>query len=456
MGKAKRERRLKRVRITEYVEAPSDVSADSGAGSSALFRLAAPTAAGHPALIRFAPGAHPPAGREGQLVIGVEQDEASTAIRMSATDDDGGGGRWGGDFTAASEYMIAVVDKSSGTARIVEAAGEFCLSRSLAVAAPAPGDEHDAQDDRTYQERRGALLGEFGGKRAKDRQAKMDRNAITDARVSAKAADQLYDVIGAHQQTKASAKARSGTTSVVAPPHNVAATLVEDAYPLMGLMGTTEYSFMVSEAEASLANAASAARTAPLSNPGWHGVCWGLMLESLSVGKDAERADAGEEHTGERRRRVVAAMYLHYLIVVVKFSSTRVGGREREELKEQMAVPDDVLDCLLTRFTEQREGQKAERYKSEQSQVRLIYYAVVLWLTASGFVVTSGYDDVARALGLTPTQLLVHCKHVGCQVKRASRREAEVPTSGPFRVRLTVPLSFPDLRKVRVTPRQRR
>lgn len=428
---------MKRVRVTQYVEAPAN-----GADSSAIAPVdfAAPIVAGHPALVRFAPGPEIPDDSEDELTATAEHDRQSQTIRVNLS---GNEGRWLGQFAPASEYMIAVVDKVNGTAKIVETAGEFAFSQVVALKASGTGNKVKSEDTRTYRQKRGDLLGEFGGKRAKDRQAKMERNAITDERVSTKAAAQLEGVIEAHQQVKAVKKSGPGTTSVFAPPYNAEATHVEDAYPLLGLMSTAEYTHLNGEAQSFVRDG----HEPTAGNPGWHDMCWRLMRQSQ------EATTKDEPDLEEQKRRVIAAMYLHYLISIVNLQSRRIGVRERNELLEVMAVPEEILDALLCRFSEQREG-KSDRVKSETSDGRLTYYAVVLWLTANGFEVTSGFEEVASALGIGKSQLFVHCKYVGCQVKRRTLGETESQDARGLRIRLGAPLVFPPLRKARMMTRR--
>lgn len=440
------------VRLTEFVAAPTEALA----GSSALFDQAAPLAGGHPFLARFAPGSEPQSLTHDRASFSLDQDEAAAAVLLSldherADGESGSRERWSGAMLPPSEYMVAVVDKSTGEMKILEAAGEFLLTRTSASQPSAPADGDVKADERTYREKRGDLLGEFGGKRAKDRQARIDRNTITDANVSAKAAAQLEDVIGDHRAEKAAAGGPGdGTTSVVAPPHDRAAEKVQDAYPLLGLMGSTEFAFLTEEARAALAPLGEDPDVAGMENPGWSGVCWELMIRAVIEGKGGgdKEEDGGEERREERHRRVMAAMYLHYLFVLAANPSKRIGKREQAQLREKMAVSNDFLDCLLQRFADRKEG-TAEYYTSDQSTTRLLYYAMVLWLTAARFSLSSGYDEVARALGLPGSgQLLVLSKHLGCKVKRGPK--SEVASEGrSYRVSLAVPLTFPLLRKVR-------
>jgi hypothetical protein len=438
---------MKRVRVAQYVEAPIN-AAESG--SSALFDLATPIVAGHPALIRFAPGMQQADFGGERLSVTAEQDKSAGKIRLNLSA--GGDVSWYGALTPASEYMIAVVDKANGTARIVEAAGESCFTRKVALNASATGEETQAVDARTYREKRGDLLGEFGGKRAKDRQAKMERNAITDERVSTKAAAQLDDIIEAHQQVKAAGGSGTGTTRDMAPPHNMEAKRVEDAYPLLGLMTSLEYNYLNIEAERLIRSL----RRASSDNPGWHSVCWDLIRLACKTGKHARGSKEESASLAARKGRVIAAMYLHCLISIMEVPSRRIGDRECTELLQKTAVPEDVLDSLLIRFTEVAEGNKNDRFKSNASDARLTYFAVVLWLTANDFTVASGIDEVASALGLGRSQLLVHCKYLGCTLKRVAEGDGDSKQPQGVRVSLQAPLVFPPLKQVRNTPRKGR
>lgn len=342
--------------------------------------------------------------------------------------------------------MVAVVDTRSGLATVVEAAGEFLLTRATEPLSAAASPS--AHPERTYRERRGQLLDQFGGKRAKERQAKIDRNTITGDNVGARTASQLEDVIDSH-------RAVSGTTSLIVPPHDMGAERVEDAYPLLGLMGAVEYSFLSSEAKAALASVDKRAEGVDrFSNPGWHDVCWALMVKAVVHAEEGQ--DTEKERMADRERRVMAAMYLHYLFVLASSSAKKFDARARKTLVKDMAVSADFLDCLLERFADVSEGTRVY-HRSNQSTTRLMYYAVVLWLTASGFSISSGFDEVARALGMPAHgQLLVHFKHLGCKVKRARKSDEGGDAGISYRVTLSVPLTFPELRKARLVKKKNR
>lgn len=430
-----------RVTVTEYIHAPSAGEDTDALNVGEAADIAAPVLAGHPALVRFAPGTVVPSEGDGDLAAEVEHDSDVGTIRMSVKGE--GGIEFAGQFAPASEYMIAIVDKVNGTAKIVEAAGEVALSRVVPLQASHTGEEPQ-EDTRTYREKRGDLLGEFGGKRAKDRQAKMERNAITDARITSKAAAQLDGVIEAHQQIKAASG--TGTTSVLVPPHKADAVDVKDAYPLLGLMSSLEYTHMYAEANALKLDYQGAVTGA---NPGWNDICWNLMLRSHESSEAV--ADPGEDH----KRRLIAAIYLHYLFSIANLPERRIGERERGTLLNETDAPEEVVDALLTRFTEKREG-KSDRSRTETSNNRLIDYAVVLWLTASNFVVTSGNKEaekVGAALGVPRAQVLLRCKYVGCKLKRPGKSKSPSDTPQEMRISLCAPLDFPQFRTVRNTKR---
>lgn len=430
-----------RVTVTEYIHAPRAGEETGALDVGEATDIAAPILAGHPALVRFAPGTVVPCEDDGDLAAEVEHDP-DVGIRMNVT---GEGLAYTGNFCPASEYMIAIVDKVNGTAKVVEAAGEVMLSRVVALRASATGEEL-SEDKRTYREKRGDLLGEFGGKRAKDRQAKIERNAITDARISTTAAAQLDDVIEAHQQAKAAAG--TGTTSVLVPPHKSDAVDVRDAYPLLGLMSSREYSHMDSEAKALDLDYRGAVTGA---NPGWNNFCWNLMLRSHETSDSEAVADPG----ADQQRRLIAAIYLHYLFSIAKLPDRRIGDRERNTLLRETAAPEEVVDALLLRFTEKRDG-RSDRTRTETSNNSLIDYAVVLWLTASNFVIISGNSEaekVGAALNVPRAQVLLRCKYVGCKLKRPSKAKTPSDTPQELRISLSAPLDFPEFRIVRNTKR---
>jgi A49-like RNA polymerase I associated factor len=459
---------MKRYRVSEYVAVPPMTSsALDGIASKAPLRLmAASAAAGHPALVRFAPGASPPAGCEQDVTMALSEHTESAAMLLSATRPSPTPGKadeeWCGAGAPSYDYMIAIVDKALGTAKIVEAAGEYALSRRFAISAAPAEEQEDKMNERTYQEKRGDLLEEFGGKRARDRQAKRERTEITESRITDSAADNLTRAVEKHQEKFVAAGHSDRTTRSLAPPHNAAATRVQDAYPLIGLMTPSEYVYLYKEAETSTASAdASGMNRLSLRNPGWHSIVWELMLNALGPAKDEEKLTKAEDIPGEPSeccRRLMAAMYLHYLITL-NDAGSRISQRSRASLMEEMAVSGDILDCILDQFTEKRSDAQIkeelpDRFRSDFLQAKLIYFAVVFWLTASGFA-TEGVDGIAAALRITPPKLMIHITHIGGKVKRV-RADPETNRSQSLRAVLSVPLIFPPISRRGLGPRKKK
>lgn len=397
---------------------------------------------GYPSLVSFASGANPPAESEPDIKIHHRFNSEQKHIDLSAvnrrTNDE-----WRACSSSLSDYVVAVVNKRDKTMTIVDVASEFCVARST----PRLGSSNVARspeaDERTYFEQRVHLLEKFGGKRAQDRQAKIQRNAITDERITEDVADQLNVAVEEHQQKSASAGIDDGTTSVLAPPHNASATKVEDAYPLIGLMPAVTYSAIRSEAQSFLEHAQSQADPVYVKNPGWHAIAWDAMLQALQV---TEPSNADSDVTHEIMQRVVAAIYLHCLLVLASFDD-RITSNDCQTLKDKMAVSGYVADRVLSQFTEQTGGGRNRKlFRSESLKAQLVYHAVVLWLTAYGFSTSRKFEEFAVSLDLSVAKLLIHIAHVGGKVKRIKAAHSD---AGEFtyKASLTVPLSFPPIRR---------
>lgn len=437
---------MKRIRITEVIQAPTEAQS---AGPSTLFDPAAPNTANHPALVCFAPGSAPRPGTEKRLKINVTHHSESGAVQLHAADTAGKGSKWVSKMSPASEYMCAIVDKEKGTARIVEVSGEYCLNRSVEDVRHGVADEGKVEDKRTYVEKRGDLLEGFGGKRAKDMYAKMERNAITGERISNAAAAELDTAITSHKDAMASA-GNHGTYGAVVPPHRADATRVEEAYPLLGLLSGEEFSFFQGKAKELIEHAAAYSDLSQVENPGWHAFCWSLMIRACKPPDDNADGDSMDV----RCNRVVAAMYLHCLIVLVGCESKRIGRRERVNLRVKMDVPSEVLDVFLSSFTDKGEGDlHTDWFKSKDPTAKTLYYAMVMWLTATSFTARTGADELAAALQVKVEMLLIHIKHLGGEVKKNKGSDRE---ASKYKVELSVPLKFPSFSRGRGTPRKRR
>lgn len=443
---------MKRIRVTEFIPAPCEAVAGNRVDAIPEHLLPSIYAseAGHPNLLSFIPGAAPRDESQRNLLLRLEQKARDGTVTVSAVEQSTGE-RWNSCCATSSDYLIAIVNRKEGSAKVLEVAREYRLTRKVISAVPTGADGEKSADDRTHMEQRIDLLETFGGKRAQDRQAKIRRNAITDERVTSEVANQLNFAVEEHQQKDAAAGVNDSTTSVLAPPHNASASRVEDAYPLVGLMPAVVFSFIRSVATSFIDLVRDPHDDPKMSNPGWHDLVWDLMIQATEAGKNCEVGSDGFE---EMSHRVIAAIYLHYLLVL-SGAGDNIGLKDYQALKDSMAVPDNVFDRLLAQFTEHISNNRNHmRFRSERLKTQLLYIAVVLWLTANGFSVAANFEELASSLRISMAKLLIHIAHVGGKVKRI---RAGTNTSDEFAYRafLTVPLTFPPIRRRAKGPKRR-
>jgi hypothetical protein len=453
---------MRRVKVQEYRAAQSGEYAETGTATTNPELSATRQAIqnGHPSVVAFEPGDEAGPDRLAELNYMMELDTASEKLLLS-------GRRPGSDIRSEEEwcavhapnplvvnYIMAVVDKRKGTAKLVDIAGEFRLSKRVQHVVSAAVDAGAQERDvRSYAEKQNELLETFGSKRARESKAKSSMNAITDARISTQTATQLETAIEVHQEKYPEQDSADSTTSSMAPPHNPTAARPEDAYPLGGLMTSVEYSHLRTEASSFLEEAAKSNDVSSVSNTaGFNDSVWALLMQAVGLrmssegapGDDGALSSAG--NPDEACRRVMSAMYLQYLLVLAQ-TGTTLAVRDRNVLLEKMAVPKEVMHCILERFTERQVGKSAtERLRSESMRSRLVYYAVVYWLTASGFTASGSLERIAGELHLTPAKFMIHIAHVGGKVKRV-KSESQDGGGPAYRAYLSVPLVFPALRR---------
>jgi A49-like RNA polymerase I associated factor len=449
---------MRRILVREYCVAPGSGPSETDVGSTHATRNAVQL--GHPSVIAFSPGDDLARSRLSDLEVAIEQDESLGNIHLSARKTGSGGTE---EWTAVHapsplvvDYVVAIVDKQRNTAKLVDVSGEFCLTRNLKhIASGQPENNGQVRDERSYAEKRSELLETFGSKRARESKAKSSLNAITDARISAETANHLESAIGAHQEKYSGRDGAESTTSTLAPPHNPKAARPEGAYPLGGLMTSVEYGYLQGEAESFLEKAVQSKDISAIQNPGFGDTAWALLLEAAGIRireSSSKGASSSERRLDEACGRAISAMYLHFLIVLAQ-SGTTLGVRDRSALVESMGVPQEVLHCILDRFTERQVGKSAsERLRSEAMRSRLVYYAVVYWLTASGFAASGSLEQIAGELQITPAKFMIHIAHVGGKVKRM---KAEAKGSTAYRAYLSAPLVFPPLRRRAPGPKRK-
>ncbi|PXF44670.1 DNA-directed RNA polymerase I subunit RPA49 [Gracilariopsis chorda] len=343
------------------------------------------------------------------------------------------------------DYYVGVRNKNTGDTKLVEVDGLYCLRPSVRSGIDFSrfdeADEKDEKDDRkkTYVERRNELLKAFGGKKSLSRVTRWERNRITEEKVSDRMADKINESAKAMRERDAEqgiSHDADETTEPMAPPHNNAATDPKDAYPLMGLLSAPELLALDQEAAAMIELSED---PTTLENPGWDTLVWDVMLNILSKEGDAKET---------KMLRLQAIMHLHYLIVLAN-APAKITRAVRNTLIEKMAVDDEVLECLLERYTTADE-RAWMRSRSKSDSARILGYAILMWLTALGFKNCQRLGELSAAFQVNTSTLVKIAANLGCKVKKP---KAKADTN-MYSISLRMPLTFPRLKKrfVRTKP----
>lgn len=344
------------------------------------------------------------------------------------------------------DYYIGVVHKKTASMQLIGVDSTYRLRPSMHRANPLqPHVKNEEEEDkRTYGQQKQDLLNSFGGKRSIQRVAKMVRDNITDEKVDDKTAHNAAAAAKQMLTRDADKGIYHGemTMESMAPPHDSNATSPEHAYPLLGLVMPPELLALEQEADAMLQLATD---PSTLDNPGWHELVWRALNTILGL------KELPLEH---RKRRMQAAMNLHYLITLAN-SPEIITYEDQEALMEKMGVSYEVLNCLLQRFTVpfvSRKGINTScRQKTTADSARIVVHAIIMWMTLSDFKDCRNLGALAEAFGINLKLLLKHANNLGCKVRKLKDQ------SGPhaFSVSLKVPLVFPPLRKRTGKPQRR-
>lgn len=355
----------------------------------------------------------------------------------------------GGDNELGSQYMIGVVDKKRKTMRLVEVSGEYLMRPKEIVEPIVEGGDVDVgggrKDDEgkklEYKELRSKLIEGFGGRRAKVAQKRRQRNDDISGGLGVKDVKMLDSALD--QRIKADEEAGErfeNTSRHLVPPHDINATDPKDAYPLHGLFEYRVLELLKKEVDQIIDWIRSGKGN---EEPSYSDFSWQLMKLAVTQ-MDSEQAD---EDSQLYRNRVLSALYLHYLIVYSRIPD-KFGKQEVADLFESTYAPKEVSENLLELFAEKGE-RGAMHTKTTELQDKLIYYALIMWLTTCGFK-TKDIDSFVAAFQMRQKECLLHLKFLGCSIKRF-KKEGEVG----YRIALNTPLEFPVMRS-RYGARKRR
>lgn len=346
------------------------------------------------------------------------------------------------------DYFIGVRNRKTDTIQLFEIDGMYSL-RPFVRRKQIAGDEPTAdpsEKERTYAEQKRELLETFGGKRSIKKVEKYEKDRITDDKLNENAHLQVNEAARAMMEKDATEgihHLQRNTTESMAPPHDDNATTPEDAYPLEGLITPGELAALEQEVWSMTESCSES--TASLENPGWNPLVWDSLIQTAK--------NKGLPNSTQVRR-MQAAMHLHYLIAL-SGCTKNIGSATQAKLMEEMAVDDGVLKCLLERFTvanQARTGKPTLRRKTKAGSARLVVYAIIMWITASGFKNCGRLNDLADALGVSIKLVLTYALQVGCKVKKKQESEG---SQVDYRLSLKVPLTFPEIRRRQGRPQKR-
>ncbi|WVQ71488.1 hypothetical protein IAR50_001026 [Cryptococcus sp. DSM 104548] len=143
--------------------------------------------------------------------------------------------------------------------------------------------------------------------------------------------------------------------------------------------------------------------------------------------------------------------YLYYLSCLLQFLdfAPRLSKTAASELTSKFpGVPQQILDGLITRFSEQSGKKHAV---TEKTKAKLLSWICLLYLTLDGYSVEVG--RIAKDLKMEPAKVATYYKQLGCNVKLASPAEREaqgitLAEAGQMRRAVMVaPVKFPKTKR---------
>ena len=339
------------------------------------------------------------------------------------------------------DYFIGIQNKKTGTMQLVEVDRTFCM-RPIAGRGRKEVDD-DEEDQKSYAQQKKELLEKFGGGKQLRRYEQNQQNKITDEKIDDSTVVGITTPAKYMQERDRAAGIRIQlvpTTEHLAPPHNNAATVPEECYPLHGLASQFEINALHSEAMQMIELAED---PNPLENPGWLPLVWFILQEVLQN----KQLDPNLRAT-----RIQAAMYFHYLAILSSGPKT-ITEHIFADFMERMALEEHVLEHLLDRFAirDARFRRKKSWVRRPEDEQNVQAYAVVLWVTANGFKDCRRLGLAATALGISLKLLLRHAERVGCKLKKVK----DVKGPDAYSITLKAPLKFPEVRTRSGKPKRR-
>lgn len=429
----------------------------------------APTTAPHPLLLRFPSPPDLPTSVSASNVTVFAPSAPPKPLTLAVSTPTGR--RYEGPTTplgADTRYVIARVNRRTGAVRLEGASAAVVLRPQTGTASVAtPAAEAAAMPDNAgtlvgQRRQRSELIASFGSRRARLSVKTRADNEVTEEKIG----EENAAVTAAALAAAASAARVSpgggvgggsstpgGTASLIAglsaggdgmaadalllPPHNLAATSLDGAYPLAGLISPAEYDDVAAEANSLLERLDALSAETTISSSA-HPL---YVFDSWSAGLLALAAEA----ESRRQPRVMAALYVTYLGAFLR-TAKGLSPRYQQGLGDLLGAPPAVVDRLLATFSEVDSDPRAfpgSRMHTAASRDRVVSWAMVAWLIAVDYA--GEVEGIARALGLAVPKALLYCISMGCKVK------ASMGASGEQRyvARLAVPLVLGKMDRLR-------
>lgn len=446
------------LRIVSYTPAPAATGAS-------------PTTAPHPLLLRFPTPPNPPNSVSASKLTVFAPSAPAAPLTLALTTPTGR--RFEGPATPLppdTRYLIARVNRQTGAVRLEGAAAAVLLRPLTGAAAvalppvPTPEVPDDVGTPAQRRRRRSELIATFGSKRSRKSAKTAAENELTAEKIGGEDAAVTAAALTAVAAAATRAAAEGGAAAAVGatpsaaaalvaglaaggdgtgadapllPPHDLAATSLDSAYPLAGLISPAEVDDVAAEADGLLERLDALQAGTHVSSSA-HPL---YVFDPWSAGLLASAAHAETR----RHPRVMAALYVTYLGAFLR-TSHKLSPRYQTGLGDVIGAPPAVVDRLLATFSEPdtRPGAASgTRLHTDATRDRVVSWALVAWLIAVDYA--GEVEGVAQALGLTVPKALLYCIAAGCKVKAGKGELGE----RRYVARLAVPLVLAKLDRQR-------
>jgi len=326
-----------------------------------------------------------------------------------------------------NKYMIAIVDKETRTAKLVDAS-MFSLEPHWPE---KEGQNEEEQATLTRSEKVDMLTNAFGSHKRKRAMESRKKNKIEssalESAVGAAASTALQNIDPALLLQQQTALAQQ-TTSVL-PPHNLDAQTPAEAYPLHSLLSPADLTALETPAQAFIG--ASHEKIAEWKKSQTYPGYILVTLQTLPLNAQS------------RSHMSCLLMYLHYLMHIHSLTPKQLQAKTGVLPAD---VPQLLYKKLLSSFTDEtvRANGKRTRCISARTKDKLISYILVLALTIEGFHLE--YSQLQDDLKIMDEKMVKYLRVLGCNVKKTKHTMgSDIPDCMIKMSELSVPLTFPQL-----------